>query len=455
MRALAVVVAVAACGGGGGGGATKPKAAKQSAVDEKQAEKDAKGLVTEIYETIGRGNKDSLFSLLDDSLVVFGPRKLDAPGNRAETLVALGGIVDPKKKLALRSGSLEVVASAGGRSAWAFDVVNIAGEPHAVMAILINTDDLWQLDAAMVAQMPAAIAMKAEAAKDSIVPPGAAAKTKIDPDAKGAVERFQKGLLDQEAWGADLTSRSDALVVGPTFGEVARGKQDVKKLWKQRTEAKTRAAVSGEIVAATTPDGQIAWVSAPVTRVAEGGSPMPLRVFAVFEKSSEDWKLIALQESLAIDAPGAGAPFRKIMPPPPKEEKPVVVAKEEPKPDKAKKKNEKPKKKKAKQADPVVEEEVEKPRKKKKKEAVVEEEDEPKAKKKKKKEVVEAEEDDEKPKKKKKKKEPVVEAEEDDEKPKKKKKKPPVEDEPSDVVVVDDADEKPKKKKKQKPVDDE
>jgi len=324
MRVLALLLVVAC--GGGGGGATKPAAPKQSAVDEKQAEKDAKGLVTEIYETLGRGNKDSLFSLLDDSLVVFGPRQMDALANRADTLVALGGVIDPKskKKVTLRSGSLEVVASKGGRSAWAFDVVNIDGEPHAITAILVNTDDLWQVDAAVVAHMTDKSSMKTELAKDAVVPPGAAAKTKIDPDARAAVERFQKGLLDQELWGADLGSRSDAIVVGPVAGEVTHGKKDIKKLWKKRLEAKVRAAASGDIVAATTPDGQLAWVTAPITRVEEGADPLPLRAFAVFEKSDNEWKLIALQESLAIGEPGSGTSFKKIVPP--KEaEKPVVA----------------------------------------------------------------------------------------------------------------------------------
>ncbi|MEO8702085.1 MAG: nuclear transport factor 2 family protein [Kofleriaceae bacterium] len=439
MRALAPILAVAAaCGGGGGGGATKPKAPQQSAVDEKTAEKDARGLATEIYETINRGSKDSLFSLLDDSLVVFGPRRLDALGTRAETLVALGAILDPKKKLGLRSSSLEVVASTGGRSAWAFDVINIGGDPHAVMAILINTDDLWQLDAAMVAQMPAALAMKSEAAKDAIVPPGAGAKAKIEPEAKGAVERFQKGLLDQESWGADLASRSDAVVVGPTFGEVARGKKDIKKLWKQRTEAKTREAISGEIVAETTPDGQIAWVTAPVTRVADGTAPMPLRAFAVFEKTPEGWRMIALQESLAIAEPGAGAPFKKILPPAPKVEveKPVVVAKDEPAAKKKKKK---------KKADVAVDDKPAKKTKKAKKQAEVADDEVEKPAKKKKKKLAEPASDDE--------------GEADRPMKKKKKKKAAVEDEASgsDTVIIDDDDDKPakKKKKKKKLADDE
>ncbi|MBS1122798.1 MAG: SnoaL-like domain [Deltaproteobacteria bacterium] len=350
MRWLAVALLVAC--GGGGGGTSKVAHPKQDAVDEKQAEKDARGLVTEVYATLGRGTKDSLFSLLDASLVVFGPRKSDALGSRTETLVALGTVINPKDKLAVRSSSLEVVASPGGRSAWAFDLVTIAGEPHAMLAILINTDDMWQVEAAVIAQTPSRGTVRSELARDAIVPPGASAKAKLDSTAKGAVDRFHKGLLDQDVWGADLGSRSDALYVGPSIGEVTRGKKELKKLWKKRSEAKLREAESGDLVAGATPDGQLAWVSAPVTRVDDDApEPLPLRAFAVFERAGDGWKLIALHESLAIDEPGAGAPFRKLAPP--KEPEKKIEAADD-KPAKAahvKKKKKKTKKKKKPVAD--------------------------------------------------------------------------------------------------------
>jgi ketosteroid isomerase-like protein len=357
MRVVATTlwIGLAACGGGGGGGAAKPKAVVGPAVDEKQAEKDARGLVTEIYEMIGRGKKDNLFSLLDDSLVVFGPRMSDALGNRTDALVALGEIVDPKSKTSVKSGDLEVVASTGGRSAWAFDIVSVGGASHAVFAILINSDDLWQVDAAVVAQMPSKSSVKAGLEKDAIVPPGAAAKSSIEPDARPVVERFQKGLLDQQQWGDDLVKRSDAIVVGPQAGEITRGKKEIKKLWRKRVDNKTRAATSGDIVAAVTPDGQLAWVSAPITRIAEEEAPLPLRAFAVYEKSDTGWQMIALHESLAVGEAGAGTPFKKAAPP--KEpEKPVVAEKaEEPKKKKADEPKKKKKKKKKKK--PKVEEE--------------------------------------------------------------------------------------------------
>jgi ketosteroid isomerase-like protein len=342
--------ALAACGGG----APRPAAVVvEPAVDERKAEKDAKGLVVEIYDTLGRGKTDSLFSLLSDAVVVFGPRRADALATRSDALVALGKVVDPKAKkhAQLRSGGLAIVASPGGHSAWAVDVISVEGQPLAVTAVLSNTDDIWALSAAAIAQTPSARQVKAEAAKDAIVPPGGTAAGKLAPGLDAAVDKLRKGLLDQQLWGDDLESRSDAIVVGPAAGQVARGKQAIKRLWKARVAANVREAISGEISGAMTADGQLVWLSAPVTRVADDDDTLPLRVFAVFEKDGAGWKLIALHEALAIDEPGAGAVFKKILPPsPPAPEPPKAEpqAKTDPAPPpaptkkKAKKKRKKP-----------------------------------------------------------------------------------------------------------------
>src|SRR5678816_1343391 len=106
----------------------------------------------------------------------------------------------------------------------------------------------------------------------------------------------KKGLGDLEVWGDDLASRSESIVIGPSEGDVTKGKKDIAKLWKKRTKANMRHASAGEITAATTPDGQLAWVTAPVVRFADDEDPLPLRLLGVLEKSGGDWKLIALQE---------------------------------------------------------------------------------------------------------------------------------------------------------------
>jgi ketosteroid isomerase-like protein len=318
-RAILFVLCLAACGGDGGG-SKKPIG---PAIDEKTAIKDAKGLAQEILQTLGRGNKDGLFALLDDAVIVFGPRRAGVATTRTNALVALGEVIDAKakKKVALRASALDVVASQGGRSAWAYSVLAIDGAPHAVTAILVNSGDVWQVNAALIAKMPPKPSIKAELAKTAVVPVGAGAKENIGANARGAVERFQKGLLDQESWGTDLASHPNAIVIGPGAGEVTRGTKDVKKLWKKRVELHTRAVIAGETTAAVTADGQLAWVSAPITRAADRESPIPLRAFAVFDRAGAGWRLAMLHESLAFDQPGSGASFTKSVPPVPSPEK--------------------------------------------------------------------------------------------------------------------------------------
>lgn len=269
--------------------------------------------------------------------------------NRSDALVAFGDAFEAKKKLPLKSGGLEVVVSPGGRSAWAFDMIKLDGHTIAAAAILENDDDIWQVSTVSLARMYSGKDLKAELAKDAVVPPGATSPGKIADEAEDAVDKFKRGLVDQDRWGAELSARSDAIVVGPTTGDIVKGKKDIKKAWKKRVDAKTRAAIAGEIVAGTSADGQLAWVSAPLTRAVDDDPPMPVRAFAVFERAGDDWKLIMLHEAVALDQPGAGASFKKTVPPAP------GVEPEEPKPDpKAKKpaktkpkaKAKKPKKKK-------------------------------------------------------------------------------------------------------------
>jgi ketosteroid isomerase-like protein len=292
-----------------------------------------------------------MFSLLADPLTVLGPHRGDAMTTRSDALVALGTVIDPraKKHPQLRSTALAVAVSPGGRSAWAFDVVHFEGHALAVTAILSNASDLWSVTTAALALVPGAARAKAESARDAIVPPGGAAAGKADPAAAPVIADWKKGLLDPDSWGVELMSQSDAIYAGPTAGEVAHGKQAVRQLWKARTRAHVRLAVSGPITAAVTPDGQLAWLTAPVTRVADGEDPLPLRSFAVYEKDGAAWKLIVLHEGLAIDAPGSGTAYKKIVPAapaPPKvepakpEEKPVDTATAKTKP--ARKKKPKP-----------------------------------------------------------------------------------------------------------------
>ncbi len=354
MRAVALGLAMSLVGAGagaglatgcGGGATPAPARPKLEAVDEGTAEKDAKGLVHEIYDTIDQADTDGLMTLFAAPLVVFGPRKGDAHASRADALVALKTLVDArKKKPTLHSGQLTIVPSPGGHSAWAFDVVDIGGQEMSLTAVLSNLDDVWQVSAATLAATPSMKTVRSELKKDAVVPPGLSGVARLDPGAKGAVDKLTRGLSAQELWGADLAKRTDAVVIGPGAGEVTHGKSEIKKLFEKRALAHVRATAAGQITAAATVDGQLAWATVPVVRFEDDTDPLPLRVFAVFEKADGDWRMIALQESLAVDEPGQGAQFKSIaapaLPKPPEAAAPAADA-----PPKKHKKHKKHKKK--------------------------------------------------------------------------------------------------------------
>lgn len=350
MRAFALAVAVslaapfaAGCGGGGGGGAAA--APKQPSVDERKAEKEAKSLVTEIVQTISRSsNTDGLMALLAEPLVVFGPRRTDAHATRSDALVAMRTILDERgkeNKPQVSSGGLVVVASPGGLSAWAVDVLSVEGSPMAVTAVLANDNDFWVVTAAALARTPSMKSVRASLKNDAIVPPAMAAVAKVPDKAEGAADRFKRGYSDSAVWGDDLAKRTEAVYVGPAAGDMTRGKKAIAALWKKRVKANTRYASAGDITAGTTPDGQLAWVTAPLVQFADDDDPLPLRVFAVYERAGDDWKMISLQESLAVDEPGVGANFKKITPPAIKADDPPPPPKDDDKKPKKKKKKKK------------------------------------------------------------------------------------------------------------------
>lgn len=356
MRAVALALAsalVAACGGAGDKEVEAPKLAP---VDERQAEKDAKGLITEIAQTLRRANTDGLMALLADQLVVFGPRRTDQLASRTDTLVALRETFDAMGKGAkpsLDTGKVSVVVSPGGLSAWAADTVEIQRKPMSALLVLSNDGDFWVVVAAALGHTPPMRELRTELRRDAVVPPGMPGISKVSESAEGAVARFKRGLADPSLWADDLARRSDAVVIGPSAGDVTRGKKDLAKLWDKRAKVNMRYAMAGELTAATTPDRKLAWVTVPAVRFADDDDPLPLRLFGVFERAEGAWKMIALHESVYVEEPGVGANFRKVRPPaikepppPPEEAEPAAsTPKDEPKPKKKKKKSKKKRKK--------------------------------------------------------------------------------------------------------------
>ncbi|MCX5741070.1 MAG: hypothetical protein NT062_01070 [Proteobacteria bacterium] len=311
VRVVVATVLLAACGGSPPHTDTP---ALQS-LDQKSAEGDAKGIVGEVYKTLNRANTDGLMTLVAEPLVVFGPRQVDAMATRTEAIVALRGYLETAKKLAVRSASLVVVASPGGRSAFAIDAIVAQNQRMAMTAILSNADDLWLVTALDLAATPAAGVVRAAQKLDAVVPTAMAGTPKTADGAGGAVERFAAGLANPTLVADDLArDGATTFAIGPS-GDITRGKA-IAKAWAKRHKAHVRAASAGEMSSGITADHQLAWVSAPVVQFADREEPLPLRVFAVYAHTDAGWRLAAYHETLAIGDAGIGAAYRKIGAPP-------------------------------------------------------------------------------------------------------------------------------------------
>jgi hypothetical protein len=299
----------------GCGGTAKPavEPTQQPDIDPEQATTGAKGLVGEVYQSIGHGDTDSLMTLLSEKIVVFGPRRGDALASRQDTIVALGKVVDANNKRPVTSAGIAVTPAPGGHSAVAVDAIDTGGHAMSVLAVLSNSDDMWLVGAASVADAPTAATIKKQLARDAVVPPAMGTAATVDAGAKPVVEQWRRGLAAQAEWGSDLTTAANGVFVGPDAGDVARGKRELKKLWKARVDAGVREVAVGDVTAQTTADGRMVWLSAPVLRKT-GAEMLPLRMFAVYARRGDAWKLCALQEAVAIDAPGAGAKYKAMMP---------------------------------------------------------------------------------------------------------------------------------------------
>ena len=310
ISGLGALLAVAACAGN----APAPVAPSEPPVDAHRAESDAKGLVTEIYQAIGHAQPDSLFSLLADGVVTFGPRRLDAAVDRANALILLNKATG-RVKHTMRSTGLSIVPSPGGHSAWMFDVVYADTQPLAITGVLTSNNNLWAVQATMMAAIASRSAVKAESSKDAIVPPGAAAVGQIDPATVAVIEQFKRGLTDASLWAAELSAGDDAMWIGPTSGELAHGKDAIARVAKARQKSNVRLATTGDFIAGRTPDGALVWLSVSTTRVADDApDPLPQRIFAVYAKAGAGWRLTSLHEALALDEPGSGTAFKKIIP---------------------------------------------------------------------------------------------------------------------------------------------
>lgn len=296
---VALVAAAAGCGG-------KPEARepKGEEVDPDEAEREARSVIEEAYGSMRRGNAEGLLPLLAEDLFVAGPRSADVGLARSDAVVALTAALDAarKPKHKVKSRDLSVVATAGGRSAWATDQVEIDGVPYALTALVAQIDDLWVITAIHVARTVPDKQLKKRVKDGALVRPAPiAAATPPDPKARELIALVTEAANDPAELLDQIGGGGDVIAIGTAPQAVTRGKKKIRKAWKKRDKKKaTFTTLQGEPMVRLGADGAHAWVLANVDVSRDGDEDVvaPHRAFYVYARGDDGWELVVFHDAV-------------------------------------------------------------------------------------------------------------------------------------------------------------
>jgi hypothetical protein len=296
--AMLVVVALAGCGGAG----AERRAPAEAAVDMGDAAKAARGVLTEIYGDLRRGDVGGVSGLIAPDVFAVGPGASDVFVAREDAVFAVAAVMRSGDRHKLVSRALKVSATPGGHSAWASDSLEVDGVPLALTAVLVESDGLWVVVAVHVGRTGEA---PGAGKKRAPLPGGVAA------GAAEAVKLYRAGIAAPEKFVDQLSSGPDVLMLGNGAKEVTRGAKPVRKLWKKRLATPPRLSLDGEPHAQVTPDGALAWVFANLDIAAEGGAKEAYRTLVLYQR--EDAPIVASGAKGAKAASGASAKAWKLV----------------------------------------------------------------------------------------------------------------------------------------------
>ena len=285
MRALLALTLVAACGGA----AAKPAHAPVEEDAPSDASNDVRGVVQEAYGSLGHGNREGILPLLADRVHAVGPGAGDLVDQRSDCVVGLTGMFPADRKHKIASHALRAIVSPGGASAFVSDQLDVDGVPYAASAVMEQQGGVWVASAIVVAR-----ALPASRQAGAPLPPIVGA---IDPAAKAAVDAFTKGAAQPALFVDQLADGPEVVAIGPGPKDLVRGGAAIHKAWKKARKKHPTLAIDGKLAAGATPDGQLAWVHANVTRGGDGAQPSVRRAFYVYAKDAGGWRLIAAHES--------------------------------------------------------------------------------------------------------------------------------------------------------------
>lgn len=287
---VAVACGVASCGGTGGDTRTQvvPEGSKKT---RKEAVRQARGVIEEIYESIRRGDVDGLSAIVAPELVVVGPDSGSGTHERADALVALGEALGSGKH-AVESKELLIGASPAGASAWAVDRVVVDGKTMHFVALLTGADDLWSVTMVHLAR-PISSREADQAAGGLAGPRGVA----IAKGSEAVAKLFQPLTAAPELILEQLGEDDDSVLVPGTSRSLTVGRKAIRKLWKKVMKAAPAWTLLGGVASGLSSDGSLGWAWAHVD-VAIDGPPLTHRVFAIYKQSGGTWDLVVVHPAV-------------------------------------------------------------------------------------------------------------------------------------------------------------
>ena len=290
LAAGLVAGGITACGGTAGETRTTvvPEGDKKT---RKEAVRQARGVIEEIYESIRRGDVDGLSAIVAPELIVIGPDSGKGTRARADALIALGEALGSGKH-DVESKELRVGASPAGASAWAVDRVVVDGKPMHFVALLTGADDLWSVTMVHLAR-PISSREADQAIGGLTGPPGMTAARGSEEVGKLLQSMAAAPELILEQLGED----EDSVLVPGTSRTLTVGRKAIRKLWKKVMKAAPAWTLLGGVASGLSSDGSLGWAWAHVD-VAIDGPPLTHRVFAIYRQSGGTWDLLVVHPAV-------------------------------------------------------------------------------------------------------------------------------------------------------------
>jgi ketosteroid isomerase-like protein len=304
--AFLIVLAGSTGAGAAGCGSKAPPPPAQAALGADGARREARAVIDEVYRALRSGDSDDLLSLMSDDVVVLGPRTGDLQRSRAEVVIALREVIDSRRKTRFASAGVRVGIGPGGRSAYAVDRLRLGNQAALATALLDGQGSIWRITAVSV-QLPVAPAAARKALAGGAL--GAPAATAQPPllQAEAATQTAAKaltvGLATPTSWLAALGDDPDGALL-TSDGTLASGPRAVDRAVKRFADVTLRP--TSPISGVTSSDGQLALVTCLASRQYKDEPPRPVRLTAVFRRTSgttaasAQWQLAVFQEAHAI-----------------------------------------------------------------------------------------------------------------------------------------------------------